>query len=290
MPIKKSKPHHRVPRESRKRNKHFLKVYAPYIPLLFLIGLNVFFASNVLSPAKNNDVLAYATSISRQELLAETNEERQSTGEPALKLNPELSEAAQLKARDMSANGYWSHTSPEGKEPWYFIESAGYKYSKAAENLAYGFDSSSSVVSGWMNSPEHKANIIDSSLRDVGFGIVNIPDYQNSGPQTLVVAMYGRAAPSGAFSPASTLGQNTAPAKISFAQSLTDGKTPWINLIIGLSLGASIMYLITKHLRSIRRALVSSEKFVIKHPILDATVLALAVLAAILSRTAGFIQ
>jgi len=42
-----------------------------------------------------------------------------------------------------------------------------------------------------MNSPEHRANILNASFKDVGFGIVNIANYQSSGPETLVVAMYG---------------------------------------------------------------------------------------------------
>jgi hypothetical protein len=108
----------------------------------------------------------------------------------ALALNAQLDSAAQTKANDMAARDYWSHNTPDGKTPWTFIAAAGYQYQTAGENLAYGFGTAGDTITGWMNSPEHRANILNSSYRDVGFGIVNIPSYQNSGPETLVVAMY----------------------------------------------------------------------------------------------------
>lgn len=138
----------------------------------------------------NTQVLAYASEMSRDGLLSGTNVARSSNGLGGFGLNSQLNSAAQAKAQDMAAKNYWAHTSPDGTEPWYFFQQAGYTYIRAGENLAYGFMTSQSAIDGWMNSPSHKANIL-GDYAEVGFGIVNTPDYQNGGEQTIVVAHYG---------------------------------------------------------------------------------------------------
>jgi uncharacterized protein YkwD len=257
--------------------------------LLLVVGLGLAFSAGQQSRPNDANVLSYATGISRQSLLEHTNQERAGGGQDSLELDRKLTTAAQLKAEDMAARDYWSHDTPGGKKPWFFINKAGYDYAKVAENLAYGFDSSDSTISGWMNSPTHKANLLDSSLSEVGFGIANTPNYQNKGPQTVVVAMYGQPSSSTVGTAEQTV-LSGEEAKITYIQSLTGGQAPWSGFAIGLLLGASVMYLIVKHLRGIRRALLSSERFIIKHPVLDATVVAVIVVAAILSRTAGLIH
>jgi len=138
----------------------------------------------------HRQVLSYATDISVQGLLDGTNAQRTSNGLGNLHLNTALSQAAQAKAADMVADNYWAHTSPSGKTPWTFIDASGYSYATAGENLAYGFTTSSETISGWMNSPGHRANILNTTYADVGFGIINAADYQSNGNQTIVVAMY----------------------------------------------------------------------------------------------------
>ena len=134
-------------------SQNFLKVYWPYIPLFVLVFFGMGFGYNWRSvPAKSigsNGVLAYATEISRSSLLSATNSQRsQNGGLGALQINTKLNSAAQTKANDMVARNYWSHTTPDGKEPWTFIDATGYAYQKAGENLAYGFDSSADTVVG----------------------------------------------------------------------------------------------------------------------------------------------
>lgn len=290
MPLKKHKTYHKVHHEKHRRSKKFLKVYAPYIPLLLVVGLGVWLsgASGTRRPA-SQDVLSYTTSVSRQGLLEATNSQRAKDGDMGLSLNTKLSQAAQAKAQDMASQDYWAHSSPDGRKPWYFIKQSGYRYSKAAENLAYGFNNSQSIVIGWMNSPEHRSNLLDDNLRDVGFGIINIPDYQDSGPQTLIVAMYGRPSETGAASNQNAV-LSSDQSRVTYIEALSGGRAPWSGFLAGLLLGLAIMYLLIKHLRQLRRVLLAGEKFVIKHPILDATLVAVIVLAAILSRTVGFIQ
>lgn len=156
--------------------------------MLLVVGLG--FVLNSMWPSGPNPVLGYATDMSSYGLLTNTNEERTSRGLKALTTNSKLATAAQNKAADMAAKDYWSHVSPSGKTPWAFITEAGYSYQTAGENLAYGFATSSDTVTGWMNSSEHRANILNTSYTNIGFGIINIPNYQGEGPQTLVVAMY----------------------------------------------------------------------------------------------------
>lgn len=140
----------------------------------------------------SGDVLAYATNISPAGLLSATNAQRTSNGAAALASNGLLNSAAQAKANDMVARNYWSHQTPDGQQPWVFVTSAGYQYLSAGENLAYGFMTSAATITGWMNSPSHRANLLSTNFTEVGFGIANSADYVGNGPQTVVVAMYGK--------------------------------------------------------------------------------------------------
>jgi hypothetical protein len=288
MPLKNKRPVH-----TKKHPRHYLKVYAPYLPLLLVVGFGCLVLGRTdIKPT--NKVLGYATNIQAQALLDETNQERTSRGLPILKLNSELASAAQTKGQDMAARNYWSHDTPDGKEPWYFVKQSGYDYYKAAENLAYGFKTSDATINGWMNSPAHRANVLDPALTEVGFGIVNAANYQNSGPETIVVAMYGEptsnvvAAASGT-APAQTLASQSQQ-KVSYMQSLTNGRTPWSTFVAGLLIGAIGLYLITSHTLRLRRALRQSERFVVKHPLLDVTLIALIALVTLLSQTDGIIH
>ncbi|MEO5690854.1 MAG: CAP domain-containing protein [Candidatus Saccharimonadales bacterium] len=134
-------------------------------------------------------VLAYATSMSRGDLHAAANASRAANGLGAFSLNGQLNNSAQAKAQHMADNNYWAHVAPDGTQPWYFFEAAGYSYRKAGENLAYGFSTSYGANDGWMNSPSHRANILGDYI-DVGYGIVNSPNFQG-GENTIVVAHYG---------------------------------------------------------------------------------------------------
>lgn len=173
-------------------HKHERRHYWPYMPLLFMVFGILLISSLQPSHYRKGGVLAYATSMSVDQLLASTNQQREQNGSEDLQLNAQLTSAAQAKANDMVARNYWSHNTPEGEEPWVFINNAGYKYLKAGENLAYGFDTSDSTIIGWMNSPAHRDNLLDTSFSEVGFGFANGQNFNNSGPETVVVAMYGK--------------------------------------------------------------------------------------------------
>jgi hypothetical protein len=204
--------------EKRRHGKHhkhspdYHKAYWPYMPLAIIVGLGV--VLNTFWGTIQHAVLSYATDMTASGLLQETNEERTATGLSGLTLNAQLNQAAQAKADDMATRNYWSHNTPDGNEPWVFFTNAGYSYQTAGENLAYGFDSSSDAVVGWMNSPGHKANILNNTYKEVGFGIANSTDYQSTGPETIVVAMYAspRVASATASSQPATPAKEPAPA------------------------------------------------------------------------------
>lgn len=173
-----------------KRTKAYHKSYWPYLPMLAIVLAGVLV--NMVWAPHSGGVLAYATNVSINGLLAETNSERLTAGQSGLVINQKLMAAAQAKANDMASRNYWSHITPEGQQPWWFVTNAGYDYQATGENLAYGFDNSDATVTGWMNSPSHKANLLNAAYQDVGFGIANAADYQGVGQQTVVVAMYGK--------------------------------------------------------------------------------------------------
>ncbi len=191
MATKPGRPHNfRALSKPKQVAKHDHRHYWPYIPVLLII-ISTFLVS-LIQPIQKRGVLAYATNLSSNTLLSATNQQRTSNGVGTLQTNSQLTAAAQAKANDMIARNYWSHNTPDGQEPWVFMKNAGYNYLRAGENLAYGFDDSGDTVTGWMNSPSHKANLLDTSFTEVGFGFANGENYNQNGKQTVVVAMYGK--------------------------------------------------------------------------------------------------
>lgn len=195
---------HRPSSAARKRSGHhhqknprYKKAYWPYLPIIAVVSLG--FMLNTWIGTLHRNVLSYATDVTISGLLNATNSQRTANGLGGLTQNATLNQAAQAKAADMAANNYWAHTSPGGKTPWTFIDAAGYSYESAGENLAYGFATSTDTVTGWMNSPGHRANILNTKYSEVGFGIINVENYQDNGNQTVVVAMY--ALPTGGTAP-----------------------------------------------------------------------------------------
>ncbi|WP_280444785.1 CAP domain-containing protein [Nocardia brasiliensis] len=98
-----------------------------------------------------------------------TNDERAKAGCPALRAESHLTQAAQGHSEDMAAGNFMDHNSSKG-DPGARIRAAGYKPQTWAENIAAGYQSADDVVDGWMNSPGHRANILNCGLRDIGVG------------------------------------------------------------------------------------------------------------------------
>jgi uncharacterized protein YkwD len=117
--------------------------------------------STAASPVTNNF---------SQQVLDLTNAERTKQGLPGLKLNSKLNLAAQKHSEDMALRDYFSHTGVNGSSSGDRATSAGYKFSYLGENIAAGYITPQEVVLGWMNSPEHRANIMNANYREMGLG------------------------------------------------------------------------------------------------------------------------
>lgn len=104
----------------------------------------------------------------RQEMLDRVNEERAKVGAPALVLDETLCEAAQKRAQETAEN--YSHTRPDGSSCFTVLDEFGIQHSGAAENIYASPETVDAAMDGWMDSPGHRSNILNSSLRAIGIG------------------------------------------------------------------------------------------------------------------------
>ncbi|UUN30327.1 sigma-70 family RNA polymerase sigma factor [Streptomyces sp. FIT100] len=106
-----------------------------------------------------------------QQVLALVNAERAEAGCGPVSANGKLATAATGHSADMAARDYFDHTSPDGEDPGDRITAAGYSWSTYGENIARGQQTPASVMESWMNSPGHRANILNCSFKELGVGI-----------------------------------------------------------------------------------------------------------------------
>ncbi|MFH9074587.1 CAP domain-containing protein [Streptomyces alboflavus] len=104
------------------------------------------------------------------DVLARTNAHRAAAGLRPLAPDPRLTAAAQAHSADMIARAFYSHTAPDGSEPWHRAAAAGSAHRAVGENIACGQRSAAEVVEGWMNSPGHRANILKPAFTHLGVG------------------------------------------------------------------------------------------------------------------------
>jgi uncharacterized protein YkwD len=138
-----------------------------WITLLLLAGLLVVQTGTVAAAPPQNDLL-----ITR--VLELTNLERQNAGLGPLALSPELSDAALGYSEVLASTGCFEHTC--GAVPNFAdrVGQSGYTgWTALAENIAAGYPTPEAVVSGWMNSPGHRANILSPKYTEIGVGVVN---------------------------------------------------------------------------------------------------------------------
>ena len=72
----------------------------------------------------------------------------------------------------MADRGYFAHNTPEGLTPFDRLRELGIQYTVAAENIAAGQPDPQSVVDAWMNSPGHRANILNEKIKEIGIAYV----------------------------------------------------------------------------------------------------------------------
>jgi uncharacterized protein YkwD len=92
---------------------------------------------------------------------------------PPLAVSPMLNEAAADHARDMARKTYFDHRGTDGSQPKDRVLRAGYQPRLTGENIAFGPVSAEEVVAGWLASPGHCANIMDSRFEEIGVGLAS---------------------------------------------------------------------------------------------------------------------
>lgn len=115
--------------------------------------------------------LPEASNSKASQVISLTNSERKKAGLEELEASSSLSRLAQLKAEDMAAKGYFSHTSPTYGSAFDMLKNASISYRSAGENLAKGQHTAQSAMNGWMNSSGHRANILGSQYSEIGVGV-----------------------------------------------------------------------------------------------------------------------
>ncbi|PZT73710.1 MULTISPECIES: sigma-70 family RNA polymerase sigma factor [unclassified Streptomyces] len=110
-----------------------------------------------------------------EQVLALVNTERAREGCGPVTGNAQLTTAAQRHSEDMAARDYFSHTSQDGSGPGDRITATGYRWSTYGENIAKGQRTPAAVMDSWMNSPGHRANILNCSFKELGVGVEDSP-------------------------------------------------------------------------------------------------------------------
>ena len=154
-----------IPHKGNDHKPHILRWEATIVILSAILLIETLFFAQVFLIGKNTNFLAAVIS---NVIVDKTNAERIDIDLSSLATNDLLELAAQLKANDMAKKGYFAHETPEGYDPWYWLEQSGYNFAAAGENLAVNFTDSEDVVSAWMDSDGHRANILKNNFTQIG--------------------------------------------------------------------------------------------------------------------------
>jgi uncharacterized membrane protein YidH (DUF202 family) len=176
-----------IPHKKNGYRPHLIRHYG--LVAIFFVVLGLQFGYNMAVTGK---VLGNQSSITITSLLNQTNQAREDAGYQSLTLNSKLDRAAYAKAQNMFEDQYWAHNAPDGTPPWKWLGDVGYNYDVAGENLAKNFSTTEAVMTAWMNSPEHKANILNAEYKDVGFA--QMSGYLDGKSTSIIVVFFGRTA------------------------------------------------------------------------------------------------
>lgn len=133
------------------------------------VGKEVFTPPPLIITSKESTAV-----LTKQGIIDETNLQRTTQGVDLLPLfeNQRLNEAAMVKANDMFKNQYFEHVSPDGIGPADLVKNSGYDYIVTGENLILGnFKDEKELVQAWMDSPGHRANILNNRYTEIGVAI-----------------------------------------------------------------------------------------------------------------------
>ena len=120
--------------------------------------------------SSENEIQSFLT---RSGVIKFTNIERKKAGLPQLAENVKLDSSAEVKAKDMNVRQYFAHESPSGAGVADLAKEVNYDYIEIGENLALGnFKDDQALVDAWMNSPGHRANILNSQYQEIGVSVI----------------------------------------------------------------------------------------------------------------------
>lgn len=156
-----------IPHKGNGHTPHLLGKKALLVTIAFvgIVELSIY-AGAVLLPRLSVQFAAVLPSA----VTILTNELRAESLLPELAVSDDITRAAQAKADDMALKGYFAHVSPDGSQPWHWLDRAGYSYEYAGENLAVNFVDSEELVEAWRNSPTHNLNLIGPRYTETGVG------------------------------------------------------------------------------------------------------------------------
>jgi hypothetical protein len=160
--------HFVIPSESNGYRSKFLQSNALLFCVILLLVMKIISSVITLNFPQN----IFFADITKSTLENFANQTRQADGLKPLAENQKLNQAAQMKAENMVQNNYFDHNSPSGVTPWFWFLQAGYNYKYAGENLAIGFYDSKEVYDAWLNSPSHKANILNPNYTEIGTAVL----------------------------------------------------------------------------------------------------------------------
>lgn len=162
------------------------KIFIFFIFVIFIFIETISFATYInanetqIKSEEDIDQIIGTTEVSltsdEQEVLNLINEYRKENGFSELKPANKLQELADLKAKDLVENNYFSHVSENLGTPFEMLKSNNIDYIVAGENLA-GNINPSKAVEAWINSPTHKANILDEQFQYTGISVIESPVY-----------------------------------------------------------------------------------------------------------------
>lgn len=154
-------------------NDHHPHIFRAKAVLVFFACLFAIEGSLFLYAGRSVQTDSQKAAVIAQALVSYTNDARASENLAPLVRNSLLDLAAQKKAEDMIAKGYFAHFAPDGTSPWHWIDAVGYEYASAGENLAIDFFDSKDVVGAWMNSPGHRKNIMKQKYAEIGMAVAD---------------------------------------------------------------------------------------------------------------------
>ena len=138
-----------------------------YLPIAIILFLFLPFFSGY---SGENQISTGSADPAIREFVRLVNAKRLAAGCPKLKWDDRIAAVAQEHSRDMVSRNFFSHTNPDGMDPFERLKESNLPYSAAAEDLALGPRTGKEVYDSWLKSPEHRRNMLDCRYTRHGVG------------------------------------------------------------------------------------------------------------------------